>query len=123
MSLRPMAMARRRRNSARRWPRTARACSDREQRDANNIVAEAVARGVNYFDVAPSYGNGEAKEKLGPALAPHRKSGFLACQCERRDAEGARQQLETSLKRLETDHFDLYQFHAVASRNDVDQIV
>src|ERR1039457_2106963 len=76
MSLRPMAMARRRRNSARRWPRTARACSDREQRDANNIVAEAVARGVNYFDVAPSYGNGEAEEKLGPALAPHRKSVF-----------------------------------------------
>lgn len=94
-----------------------------EQRDANNIVAEAVARGVNYFDVAPSYGNGEAEEKLGPALAPHRKSVFLACKCERRDAEGARQQLETSLKRLETDHFDLYQFHAVASRNDVDQIV
>src|ERR1035441_4416039 len=94
-----------------------------EPKDAGRTVVEAVERGINYFDVAPSYGNGEAEEKLGPALAPHRKSVFLACKCERRDAEGARQQLETSLKRLETDHFDLYQFHAVASRNDVDQIV
>lgn len=94
-----------------------------EQNDADRIVAEAVARGVNYFDVAPSYGNGEAEEKLGPALAPHRKNVFLACKCERRDAEGARQQLETSLKRLQTDHFDLYQFHAVASMNDVERIL
>ena len=37
---------------------------------ASNIVAEAVDRGVNYFDIAPSYGN--AQERLGPALAPYR---------------------------------------------------
>ena len=36
-----------------------------EQKDANDYVAEAIDRGVNYFDVAPSYGN--AEEKLGPA--------------------------------------------------------
>ena len=69
-----------------------------EQKEADRTVAEAVARGINYFDVAPSYGNGEAEEKLGPALAPHRKNVFLACKCERRDAEGARQQLEQSLE-------------------------
>ena len=94
-----------------------------EQAEANRTVADAVARGINYFDVAPSYGNGEAEEKLGPALAPHRKNVFLACKCERRDAEGARQQLEQSLKRLRTDYFDLYQFHAVAGMKDVDQIL
>jgi len=94
-----------------------------EQAEADRTVADAVARGINYFDVAPSYGNGEAEEKLGPALAPHRKNVFLACKCERRDAEGAREQLEQSLKRLRTDHFDLYQFHAVASMKDVDQIL
>ncbi len=94
-----------------------------EQAEADHTVADAVSRGINYFDVAPSYGNGEAEEKLGPALAPHRKNVFLACKCERRDAQGARQQLEQSLKRLRTDHFDLYQFHAVASMKDVDQIL
>jgi aryl-alcohol dehydrogenase-like predicted oxidoreductase len=94
-----------------------------EQNEAGRTVAEAVDRGINYFDVAPSYGNGEAEEKLGPALEPHRKNVFLACKCERRDAEGARQQLELSLKRLRTDHFDLYQFHAVAGMKDVEQIL
>src|ERR1039458_4289620 len=44
-----------------------------DQPGANRIVAEAVERGINYFDVAPSYGSGEAEEKLGPALEPHRK--------------------------------------------------
>jgi aryl-alcohol dehydrogenase-like predicted oxidoreductase len=94
-----------------------------EQPEADRTVADAVARGINYFDVAPSYGDGEAEEKLGPALEPHRKNVFLACKCERRDAEGARQQLELSLKRLRTDHFDLYQFHAVASMKDAEQIL
>ena len=44
---------------------------------ANNIVAEAVDRGINYFDVAPSYGDAQAR--LGPALEPYRKKVFLAC--------------------------------------------
>ena len=50
--------------------------------EASNIVAEAVDRGINYFDVAPSYGN--AQERLGPALAPYRKNCFLACKTEGR---------------------------------------
>src|SRR6266480_2949415 len=66
-----------------------------EQPKANGIVAEAIARGLNYFDIAPSYGDGEAEEKLGTALQPYRKSVFLACKAERRDAEGARAQLQT----------------------------
>ena len=49
---------------------------------ASNLVAEAVDRGINYFDVAPSYGN--AQERLGPALAPYRNNCFLACKTEGR---------------------------------------
>jgi aryl-alcohol dehydrogenase-like predicted oxidoreductase len=94
-----------------------------EQQAADRTVADAVARGINYFDVAPSYGDVEAEEKLGPALAPHRGNVFLACKSGRRDAEGARLELERSLKRLRTDHFDLYQFHAVSSMDDVEQIL
>ena len=94
-----------------------------EQAQADRVVAEAVERGINYFDVAPSYGDGEAEEKLGHALAPYRSKVFLACKCERRDAAGARQQFEASLKRLRTDHFDLYQFHGVASMKDADAIL
>jgi aryl-alcohol dehydrogenase-like predicted oxidoreductase len=93
------------------------------QKDADRIVAEAFDRGVNYFDVAPSYFDGEAETKLGPALEPFRKRSFLACKTLERDAAGARAELERSLRRLRTDHFDLYQFHAVSSLDDVDKIV
>lgn len=94
-----------------------------DQKTADGLVADAVGQGINYFDVAPSYGDGEAEIKLGPALKPHRDQVFLACKTTRRDAEGARQELEQSLRRLHTDHFDLYQFHAVSSLKDVDQIL
>jgi aryl-alcohol dehydrogenase-like predicted oxidoreductase len=90
--------------------------------EAANAVAEAVDRGVNYFDVAPLYGDGEAEQKLGPALAPHRKGVFLACKTMARDATGANAELTRSLKRLQTDHFDLYQCHAVMTLDDVEQI-
>ena len=90
---------------------------DTEQSFANNIVAEAFDRGINYFDVAPQYGN--AQEKLGPALEPYRKRSFLACKTLMRDKNGAAEQLEDSLRKLRTDHVDLYQFHAVTTKEDV----
>ena len=92
------------------------------QKEANRVVAESIARGVNYFDVAPSYGDGEAEEKLGPALAPWRKDVFLACKTMHRDAPGAQAELDRSLKRLKTGHFELYQFHAVTTTDDVEKI-
>ena len=73
------------------------------------------------FDVAPSYGN--AEEMLGPALEPYRKDVFLACKTTERKKEGARKELEQSLKNLQTDHFDLYQLHAVTTLEDVDTIL
>ncbi|MFI5184386.1 MAG: aldo/keto reductase [Vicinamibacteria bacterium] len=94
-----------------------------EQKDADRVVAEAVDRGVNYFDVAPSYFDGEAEMKLGPALQPHRAKSFLACKTMERSAAGAREELEQSLRRLKTDHFDLYQFHAVSKMDEVDAIL
>ena len=88
---------------------------------ANNIVAEAVDRGINYFDVAPSYGN--AQERLGPALAPYRKNCFLACKTDGRMKEDSRADLEQSLKLLKTDHVDLYQFHALTKMTDLDKVL
>lgn len=48
------------------------------QEDANRRVAVAYDRGVNYFDCAPSYFDGEAELKLGEALKPYRNKVFLA---------------------------------------------
>jgi hypothetical protein len=88
---------------------------------SSNIVSEAVDRGVNYFDVAPSYGN--AQERLGAALAPYRKNCFLACKTEGRKKEDSRKQLEESLRLLKTDHLDLYQFHALTKMTELDEVL
>jgi predicted aldo/keto reductase-like oxidoreductase len=95
--------------------------TDAEPNAAANVVAEAVDRGINYFDVAPSYGN--AQERLGPALAPYRKNCFLACKTEGRKKDDSRAQLEQSLKYLKTDHFDLYQFHALTKMTELDTVL
>jgi len=92
---------------------------DAEQQHANRIVAEAFEKGVNYFDVAPTYGDAELK--LGPALEPYRRKVFLACKTTERSREGSLRELTESLKRLRTDHLDLYQLHAITDvRKDVD---
>lgn len=89
--------------------------------EASRLVARAVnERDVNYFDVAPSYGN--AEEMLGPALEPYREQVFLACKTTERSAEKAAAELEASLRRLRTDHVDLYQLHSVTTMDDVERI-
>jgi len=92
-----------------------------EQSSANNIVSEAVDRGINYFDVSPDYG--DAEERLGPALRPYRRQSFLACKTNYRDKAGAMADLDGSLKHLKTDYFDLYQHHALTKTAEVDQIL
>lgn len=84
---------------------------DAEPAHAAQVVREAVAGGINYFDVAPTYGDAEVK--LGPALKPYRDKVFLACKTQKRDKRGAELELRESLSRLETDRFDLYQLHAI----------
>ena len=94
--------------------------NDFSQEFANELVAKAWELGVNYYDVAPTYGN--AEERLGPALKPYRKRCFLACKTVKRDAEEARKELENSLRLLQTDHFDLYQFHGFTSVEEVEKV-
>ena len=89
--------------------------------DASKTVKKAIDAGVSYFDVAPSYGDAELK--LGPALEPYRKSVFLSCKTEGFTREDSRKELEQSLKNLRTDHFDLYQLHAITKLADVKKIL
>ena len=88
--------------------------------DASRYVRLAIDAGVNYFDVAPTYGN--AEDMLGPALEPYRKDVFLACKTQERTKDGALAELDQSLKKVRTDHFDLYQHHAVTKKADVETI-
>ena len=90
---------------------------DAEQETANKAVKDAIDVGVNYFDVAPTYGDAELK--LGPALEPYRSDVFLACKSTKRTAKDITEELNRSLKRLRTDHFDLYQLHALTTVEDI----
>ncbi len=92
-----------------------------DQAVANNTVAQAHAAGINYVDVAPSYG--DAQQLLGPALRPYRDSFFLACKTGKRDKTEATAALDDSLRLLDTDHVDLYQHHAVTTIEDVNRIM
>ena len=87
--------------------------SSLEPQRAPRLVLDSIEKGVRYFDVAPTYGDAELK--FGPALKPYRDRIFLACKTTRRDKAGAAEELRNSLKRLQTDHIDLYQFHALNS--------
>jgi predicted aldo/keto reductase-like oxidoreductase len=91
-----------------------------EQDECNAGIVKAYEDGVNYYDVAPAYGKGECEIKMGIGLqALDRDKIFLACKTKMRDKEGAREELERSLKRLKTDHFDLYQLHCIITPEEV----
>ncbi len=90
------------------------------QEEANQAVRTSYEQGMNYFDVAPAYGNGKAEIAMGPALQGlPRDQIFLSCKTKKRDAAGAMEELERSLTRLKTDHFELYQMHVMSTANDV----
>jgi len=94
-----------------------------DQTFARETVARAIDSGVTYFDMGPAYGQGEAEERDGPAMEPYRDKIFLAGKTGMRTKAEAAAELRKSLKRMRTDHFDLYQFHAVTTMEEVETIV
>lgn len=93
-----------------------------DQERCTRDLHRAFERGVNYFDVAPAYGNGTCETRMGIGMQGlDRSKLFLACKTKKRDQAGARQELETSLRLLKTDHFDLYQMHHIRSVEEVKQ--
>jgi predicted aldo/keto reductase-like oxidoreductase len=91
-----------------------------EQEGADQMVELVLDRGVNHFDVAPTYGDAELK--LGPKLRQYREDIFLGCKTQERGYEGARRKLERSLDRLGVDTIDLYQFHGLESHEELETI-
>src|SRR5690554_960535 len=90
------------------------------QAASDNYVAWALDRGINYFDVAPSYG--DAEEKLGISLKPFRKDNYLACKTAIRTRAEAEVEFEESLRLLQTDYFDVFQLHSLTTPEDVDRV-
>lgn len=91
---------------------------------ANEIVAKAFDHGVRFFDNAWEYHDGLSEERLGKALKGKRDQSFVMTKvCTHgRDKKIAMRMLEESLRRLQTDHLDLWQIHEVVYENDPDLI-
>jgi aryl-alcohol dehydrogenase-like predicted oxidoreductase len=81
------------------------------QEEGDAFIKLALDHGVNHIDVAPTYGDAELK--LGKWVKEYRGNLFLACKTGKRTRKEAWEELGRSLKRLQTDHFDLYQLHGL----------
>ncbi len=80
-----------------------------EQSAVDRLIGEAIDNGLNYIDTARGYGRSE--ELLGKALKGRRDKVFLVSKTRSATREGAMQDLEQSLRLLETDHIDCYHLH------------
>src|SRR5229473_8093504 len=96
----------------------------KDEKEAMRVVHEAVDEGVTFFDNAWDYQDGHAEEVMGKALAMdgRRNKIFLMTKNCERDYAGSMKCLEDSLRRLQTDHLDLWQFHELVYDNDPDWI-
>ena len=90
-------------------------------KNSSNLISYAYDNGVNYFDVAPGYG--DAQELMGEGLRSYRKNVFLACKTKYRNQLDSTNDLNNSLKLLKTDYFDLYQLHGMKTYNDYQNVV
>ena len=98
--------------------------SIKDQKESTELVARALAAGINFFDNCWEYHDGISEERLGSALKGKRDSAFLMTKvCTHgRTKDVAMKQLEESLRRLQTDHLDLWQIHEVVYYNDPEMI-
>jgi aryl-alcohol dehydrogenase-like predicted oxidoreductase len=90
------------------------------QEVADRSVQEALDAGINHFDVAASYGDAELR--LGPWMPRIRGDIFLATKTGERRTDDAWRQINQSLERLQTDHVDLLQLHAVGDSDELDKV-
>jgi predicted aldo/keto reductase-like oxidoreductase len=88
------------------------------QEEADQSIAFAIEHGINHFDMAASYGDSEIR--LGPWMGRIRQQIFLASKTGEHTASKAKEEIYRSLERLQVDHLDLIQLHAVGSLAELD---
>ncbi len=94
-----------------------------DEQEAIRIIRTALDSGVNFLDNCWDYNGGESEVRMGKALRDgYRQKAFLMTKIDGRTKAAATQQLNDSLRRLQTDHIDLLQFHEVIRPTDPDRI-
>jgi aryl-alcohol dehydrogenase-like predicted oxidoreductase len=84
-----------------------------------DLANAAIDLGITYLDTAPGYSNGQSELNYGVVMAKRRNEVFLASKTQKRTYDEAMREVEESLKRLQTDHYDLFQVHSVLDKEDV----
>jgi len=90
------------------------------QANADKVMEQVIEAGINHIDIAPSYG--QAEERVGPWMPRERERFFLGCKTMERTKQGAWDEMQRSLKRLQTESFDLYQCHAITTMEELDAV-
>ena len=83
------------------------------EEEAIEIVNTAIDRGIRYFDTSYVYSAGQAETRLGKVVKDRRSEMWIATKTADTTRDGARRQLETSLRRLNTDHVDEWRLHNI----------
>lgn len=91
-----------------------------DQAEADAAMEFMLAHGVNHIDIAPSYGDAELR--VGPWMPRIRNQVFLASKTTKRTRQEAWDEMQNTLKRLQVENVDLYQFHAVTTFADLEAI-
>lgn len=94
----------------------------KEMAESVRLIHAAMAAGVNFLDNSNDYNEGQSELRMGEAIQGRRDQVFLMTKFNFRDKKNALRELETSLKRLRTDHLDLWQFHSMERQEDADWI-
>ena len=92
------------------------------EEESEKIINRAIDLGINYIDTAASYGNGVSQLNIGRVMKTRRNEVWLSTKTHDRTYDGSMKLLEDSLKKLQTDHLDLWQLHNVQTQAQVDQI-
>jgi aryl-alcohol dehydrogenase-like predicted oxidoreductase len=90
--------------------------------EAIRIVQAALEAGIDFLDNSWDYDKGSSEERMGKALQGRRDQAFLMTKVDGRTKQAANQQLEESLRRLRTDHVDLWQFHEIIRFEDAELV-
>src|SRR5262245_55392786 len=87
------------------------------EKDAVRVIERGLDQGVNYCDTAPAYAS--SMDYYGAALGERRAQVFLASKTHERTRDGSLRLLDDSLRRLRTDHLDLWQLHDLRTQDDL----
>ena len=97
--------------------------SQKDEQESIRIIRTALDSGINFLDNCWDYNGGQSEVRMGKALRDgYRQRAFVMTKIDGRTKKAAAQQVEESLRRLQTDHIDLLQFHEIIRMEDPDRV-